>query len=582
MPSLFSRLASSFPAHTGPYAVGSIDVEIPIADLPQPFETPCPDSGITTLAFRLYYPCVEPTVGAKSNPAYWIPHPQDGHVQHFAKFLGAGEALSRAFQYFPHLLTHIRLSAHNNAKPLPPPAATTDSSSRWPLMIFSHGLAGQRTSYSHICSCMASHGMVVVAPEHRDGSAPVSYIAQDAPEHTPKIQPYTRFSHTPSDEVWRARDRQLRVRLWELGLLVEGLAKIDSGAAPPNLRAAAKHTPNDALSWFRDVYDVRTPGKVTFAGHSFGACTTLQLTKSVYWAVHQQPDDGAVLDSAAPAQTILFTPNQSATISSLVTPTTPTILLDMWTLPLRSPFTQYLANLPMPHFVPENPNGGGAILAVLSSAFANWKDNTDTLKRVLSDPYEVAPMVESAAPMANGILKNPYLSALIQNDAISMGSAHDSGYESETASQAAPSELSRSTSIEKPREKAHIFYPLRSAHLSQSDYGVLFPTLTKYLAKGQDPERTIRLNVRAICEILRRSDIALEPSKDMPIVDDRILSTQVDSVRGWVCVDVSDVGEEVVEEVAAMDAASLSDDKAASQQTVGEKVQSMAEYGGKA
>lgn len=98
MPSLFSRFASSFPAHTGPFSVGSIDVELPVADLPQSFQTSCPDPSITTVSFRLYYPCTEPDAGTKQQSAYWIPHPQDGHVQHFAKFLGAGETLSKAFQ----------------------------------------------------------------------------------------------------------------------------------------------------------------------------------------------------------------------------------------------------------------------------------------------------------------------------------------------------------------------------------------------------------------------------------------------------------------------------------------------------
>lgn len=485
-------------------------------------------------------------------------------------------------RYMPHLLTHIKLSAHNNAKPLSPPNATSNPSARWPLMIFSHGLAGQRTSYSHICSCMASHGMVVAAPEHRDGSAPVSYIARDAPEHAPKVQPYTRFSHTPSDEVWQARDRQLRIRLWELGLLVEALAKIDCGAAPENLCAAAT-TPRGALAWFRNTFDISTPGKVTFAGHSFGACTTLQLVKSVYWATHEHPSDVAEFeDAAAPKQTRLFTPHLDATISSLITPTTPTILLDMWTLPLRSPFTQYLATLPMPHFAPENPYGGGAILSILSSAFAAWKENTDTLRQVLSDPYAVVPA--AAAPMANGPLKNPYLSTLIQADTASLRSASDSGYESETASQA-PSTQASAVWSGKPRQKAHIFYPLRSAHLSQSDYGVLFPTLTKYLAKGQDPERTILLNVRAMLEVLRRSGIELKSRVGMPSTDDKILSTQGGLVRGWVCVDADAKGEEAVEDIAAIDATSadlVTGEAAQPNQVAENSLQNMVRYGGKA
>lgn len=477
---------------------------------------------------------------------------------------------ARRFSHFPHLLSHIKLAAHSNAKPLPPDPA---QGSQWPAVIFSHGLAGNRTTYSHICSSMASHGLVVAAPEHRDGSCPVTYLS---PTTTTPAGPckklYTKISHTPSNAVYRARDEQLRVRTWELGLLIEALAKIDDGSASGNLRSP-KETPTDAVSWFRGLIDIRTPGKVTFAGHSFGAATTLQLVKTVYWSARSHPQlpispvtPTSITDNKR-EQTTLFQPSAGAAISAIITATTPTILLDMWTLPLRSPFTSDLAALPMPHFAPDNSNGGAPILAVMSSAFAAWKDNFEGLKSVLADPYEHIPY---SAP-----LKHPALAALLlQNDA---ASATDSGYESETASAQSVPAPSVEPPIVRPRAKAHIFYPLRSAHLSQSDYGVLFPTLTRYVAKGADPNRTIRLNVRATMEILRRSGIPVQGVKGKGNEDPTILSSQKDTPRGWVCVDVED-------KIQAPDTAKTGGDSVVDKvvdQVAPKELQDVAEYGGK-
>lgn len=53
----------------------------------------------------------------------------------------------------------------------------------------------------------------------------------------------------------------------------------------------------------------------------------------------------------------------------------------------------------------------------------------------------------------------------------------------------------------------HIFYPVSSAHLSQSDFGILFPRVTKMVFKADDPERTLRLNTRAILQVLRLNGI---------------------------------------------------------------------------
>ena len=49
-----------------------------------------------------------------------------------------------------------------------------DAGRRLPVIILSHGMGGMRTTYSYIATELASHGYVVVAVEHKDGTACVT------------------------------------------------------------------------------------------------------------------------------------------------------------------------------------------------------------------------------------------------------------------------------------------------------------------------------------------------------------------------------------------------------------------------
>lgn len=82
-----------FPPYTGPYKVGTVDVEIPVADLPS--SSPAPDPAISTVHFRIFYPCEEPRRHTKRT--YWIPDPQREYLGAYARFLGAGPSVSEFF-----------------------------------------------------------------------------------------------------------------------------------------------------------------------------------------------------------------------------------------------------------------------------------------------------------------------------------------------------------------------------------------------------------------------------------------------------------------------------------------------------
>ena len=311
-------------------------------------------------------------------------------------------------------------------------------------MVFSHGLGGSRNGYSQILGMLASHGLVVFAPEHRDGSAPIAFIEQDRN----KAVEYKSISHKQSKEVEDARDAQLRIRLWELGLTYDSMLRLNGGELPSS-------TVSDALDIgvFTGKLEVTNPGKVNWGGHSFGAASVIQFIKSVYY--HSEcPNE---------ATRILYNPTPGSPILNQITPDSSLTLLDLWTLPLLSESMRWLWIKPLPCYTAERSRASN-VLAVLSEAFFKWKGNLVVLKRALSEKP------------ANEIAYAP-----------------------------------------KKVPPPHVFYPQTSAHLSQSDFGILFPWLIKRALKAQEPERTLLLNTRAALEMMRQNGTELADTTPVEI-----------------------------------------------------------------
>ena len=57
--------------------------------------------------------------------------------------------------------------------------ASPRKNERFPVIVFSHGMASCRTSYTQYCGELASQGFVVAAIEHRDGSGPGTVIMEE-------------------------------------------------------------------------------------------------------------------------------------------------------------------------------------------------------------------------------------------------------------------------------------------------------------------------------------------------------------------------------------------------------------------
>ena len=98
MSSLISKLSPipAFPEYTGPYQVGTADVEIPVSQLNAPSQTPAGAADIHTVQFRIFYPAVPEPTGKRIT---WLPAPQRLHVTGYTQFLGIGPLMGSVLSY---------------------------------------------------------------------------------------------------------------------------------------------------------------------------------------------------------------------------------------------------------------------------------------------------------------------------------------------------------------------------------------------------------------------------------------------------------------------------------------------------
>ncbi|GAN05816.1 platelet-activating factor acetylhydrolase-like [Mucor ambiguus] len=229
-----SLILANFPSLTGRFAVGCHDIEWKNKKAANLHNS---EPSAKSVLMRLYYPA---RVKKGDTRANWITHSQ------YAKALCDIAKLPAFLSNWLSGLASIKKTRfYMDADIL------DDQQEPFPVIVFSHGLGGNRLIYSSICADLASHGFVVVAIEHRDGSASLAKGIDDE---------WIQYDNVPP-EIWGFRHHQLRHRVSEVDLC---LAALDEIALKGLNDANAPH--------FKGKLDMNS---LVMAGHSFGGATTM-------------------------------------------------------------------------------------------------------------------------------------------------------------------------------------------------------------------------------------------------------------------------------------------------------------------
>ncbi|MAX12871.1 MAG: hypothetical protein CMG11_02235 [Candidatus Marinimicrobia bacterium] len=160
------------------------------------------------------------------------------------------EALASQFDYSPFLFKKLIDVETNSIKKAEP---STQSS--FPLIIFSHGLGGNRTQNTVIIEELTSHGYVVIAIEHAYDANISIFDNGDVADYRSGINYERRNTQkiTP-EEFWAIRLPQLETRAEDVSYIID---QLELGNLPENIV---------------NIIDLENIGVF---GHSFGGATSI-------------------------------------------------------------------------------------------------------------------------------------------------------------------------------------------------------------------------------------------------------------------------------------------------------------------
>ena len=335
-------LYGKLPKYSGPYDVGVIDLEIPVRN-PRHFSNIKREHKyaltLETVLLTIYYPAhldsandarIQKAISKHNARPTWLSRPRDLTARGYGKFASLPQWPTMLFFMMTTWFTKLpawrnaRLAEHwpqtnkswhdrdKKDRVIGPVPAEGPNRPVFPLILFSHGLGGNRTCYSSICGEFASHGFIVCAVEHRDGSGPRSLVnhptmssekqaeAQENGQygkHGSASKNYDmvdfifsmddKYDTSPDHEIdHELREAQIDLRLAELDEAYHIMTQISEGKGGKfkerNLR---KRGVPGASSQGLDGVDFTTFSSrlhcdnVTMIGHSFGSATTVEMLR---------------------------------------------------------------------------------------------------------------------------------------------------------------------------------------------------------------------------------------------------------------------------------------------------------------
>ncbi|KAL0247363.1 hypothetical protein I308_104399 [Cryptococcus tetragattii IND107] len=334
-------LTASFPSPPGPHAVGYTFLTHPPFS---PFFHPSPalkSTGrpafrIEEIGYCLFYPTL---TGGKEGKGWvnWVPEPFWGVIKGYERFLGGKGGMSWLVKPLGYIAGRLQM-------PLYPRAPLNPTDKPYPLLIFSHGLAGTRHTYSQFCAALASEGYVVLAVEHRDGSGPAVVLPPRRSKES-RVLYYTgvddiSWAEGEEHPVTHARTLQLDIRTREVYEAYHSFKRLLSHEGDLSLKIEGLEG-DVRQSWIDSMKNKIDFDDLRLTGHSFGGGTILHL---------------------------LQTPPPSTLLPSL--PAKQAIALDPWLEPLPTP-SDILQPAPSSSMPPT--------LVINSAGFTEWSEHWEKL-----------------------------------------------------------------------------------------------------------------------------------------------------------------------------------------------------------